>query len=453
MPKKIKVCIRIRNTYDDSVWEINNTILYQKIDCNKRLAFDCFQGLFFRHTNLNIFDECLIELLDEFLSGINCTVFAYGQTGSGKTHTMLGTEMENGLIKLSLVYLIQKTTSKQLKASYIEIYNEKVYDLLQNNKEIKLYNVENELKIANLSKIEVESTSQIISILDLSEKKRRVSATEYNLRSSRSHTIFQIHLDLPHVSVKLNLIDLAGSEKAAGTLERRKEGSYINKSLLALGTVVNSLTKSAYVNFRDSKLTRLLQPSLDGTSNVLSLCMISPNNKNLEESLSTLNFAARISKVVLKYKQNRMITVTENTIQHRNICERCKKEMYEESKDEMDLEKSVKNRNEENIDLKSTSKLLQYGTKNQKFNKNGLNSLQKNSLNSSLDNTKIEFQRETMILKSENELLLNRIAILEKMVGSMMNQNTSGRIHEIFLLEKNMFNLQLEMLKRKEEKS
>ncbi|KAF9434738.1 hypothetical protein BGZ76_007519 [Entomortierella beljakovae] len=179
----------------------------------------------------------------------------------------------------------------------------------------------------------VTAPSQVMRIIQRGDYQRHTSSTDYNARSSRSHSIFQIVIEsrerTPASSSsstgrkmsfglkspravrvsQLNLIDLAGSEKASSDVERRKEGAYINKSLLTLGTVISKLTddKGTHIPYRDSKLTRILQSSLSGNARVSVICTISPSFMNVEESHNTLKFAARVKKIVTKARTNQVI--------------------------------------------------------------------------------------------------------------------------------------------------
>jgi hypothetical protein len=161
----------------------------------------------------------------------------------------------------------------------------------------------------------VTTPKQVMKIIQKGEINRHTSATDYNLISSRSHSIFQITIEANSTSEnngnytisQLNLIDLAGSERAATDLDRRKEGAFINKSLLTLGTVISKITDdgaAGHIPFRDSKLTRFLQPSLLGDARICVIATVSPTSKNLEETLNTLKFAARVKRIIPKPSSN-----------------------------------------------------------------------------------------------------------------------------------------------------
>ncbi|CAB5366237.1 unnamed protein product [Rhizophagus irregularis] len=219
-----------------------------------------------------------------------------------------------------------------LRVSYMEIYNETVRDLLSpETEDLRIHEDKRRgVYVSPLKEVVVSTPRQVLKEIMKGEANRHMSATDWNERSSRSHTIFQMVIEstaknsspstshryhpagpkMSGASVSLsvlNLIDLAGSEKATTSIDRRKEGAYINKSLLTLGTVISKLTENSsggHIPFRDSKLTRILQNSLSGNARVSVICTISPSVINIEESQNTLKFAARVKKVVTKAHTN-----------------------------------------------------------------------------------------------------------------------------------------------------
>lgn len=269
------------------------------------------------------------------MEGYNGTVFAYGQTSSGKTYTMMGDQESPGVIPRAIedvfAYIQENSNQREflLRVSYLEIYNETIRDLLSpENQDLKLHeDKQRGIYVSPLREDIVTSPEQVMQIIQDGEAYRHVSTTDYNDYSSRSHTVFQLIIESREKALNatvmsrfdkyrtgasksslgsavrisaLNLIDLAGSEKASSSADRRREGAFINKSLLTLGTVISKLTdeKSSHIPFRDSKLTRLLQPSLQGNARISVLCTISPAMLNQEESTNTLKFAQRIKKIV-----------------------------------------------------------------------------------------------------------------------------------------------------------
>lgn len=293
------------------------------------------------------------------MEGYHGTVFAYGMTGTGKTFSMQGTASSPGVIPLAITDIfsyIRETPHREflLRVSYLEIYNEKIHDLLSASsagatgpnappqEEIKLREDSKRGVYATPLKEEiVQSPTQLLRVIARGDHARRTGSTQFNARSSRSHAVVQIVVEsrerAPNGSSKqdkrsavapggvrvstLSLIDLAGSERAAENKERRTEGAHINKSLLTLGTVIARLSESKekspntadkeskHLPYRDSKLTRLLQPALSGNSLVSILCTIqigasgsaAPANTHTNETLNTLKFAARAKNNIVSH--------------------------------------------------------------------------------------------------------------------------------------------------------
>jgi len=295
------------------------------------------------------------------MEGYNGTVFAYGMTGTGKTFSMQGTANQPGTIPLAITDIfsyIRENPEREflLRVSYLEIYNEKIFDLLNQStpgtqqEDIKLREDSKRGVYASPLKEEiVQSPNQLLRVISRGDQARRTGSTQFNARSSRSHAVVQIvvesrervssHVGSPEKDARrsnkilpggvlvstLSLIDLAGSEKAAENKERRTEGSHINKSLLTLGTVIARLTgdedkedgakpgdkeKAKHLPYRDSKLTRLLQPALSGNSLVSILCTIqlssaatsaSSTSAHTGETLNTLKFASRAKNNIVSH--------------------------------------------------------------------------------------------------------------------------------------------------------
>ncbi|KAF3514182.1 hypothetical protein F2Q69_00003124 [Brassica cretica] len=250
------------------------------------------------------------------------TVFAYGQTNSGKTHTMRGSPAEPGVLPLAVHDLFeitsQQDTSREflLRMSYLEIYNEDIIDLLapEHHRKLQIHeNLEKGIFVAGLREEIVASPRQVLEMMEFGESHRHIGATYMNVHSSRSHTIFRMVIessqktqddDAVRVSV-LNLVDLAGSERASKTGAegvRLKEGSHINKSLMTLGTVIKKLSEGVdnqggHIPYRDSKLTRILQPALGGNANTAIICNITLAPNHADETTSSLKFASRALRV------------------------------------------------------------------------------------------------------------------------------------------------------------
>ncbi|XP_038702163.1 kinesin-like protein KIN-7O isoform X2 [Tripterygium wilfordii] len=277
------------------------------------------------------------DIVSAAVRGFNGTVFAYGQTNSGKTHTMRGSATEPGVIPLAVHELfetIQEDVDREflLRMSYMEIYNEEINDLLApEHRKLQIHeSLERGIYVAGLREEIVASPQQVLDLMQFGESHRHIGETNMNLYSSRSHTIFRMIVesrdrneaedignscDAVRVSV-LNLVDLAGSERAAKTGAegvRLKEGSHINKSLMTLGTVIKKLSEGAesqgsHVPYRDSKLTRILQPSLGGNANTAIICNITLAQIHADETKSSLQFASRALRVTNCARVNEILT-------------------------------------------------------------------------------------------------------------------------------------------------
>lgn len=294
------------------------------------------------------------------MEGYHGTVFAYGMTGTGKTFSMQGTATSPGVIPLAITDIfsyIRETPHREflLRVSYLEIYNERIHDLLSpattsgagpgvpQPEEIKLREDSKRGVYATPLKEEiVQSPTQLLRVIARGDHSRRTRSTQYNAQSSRSHAVVQIVVEsrerAPLVGTAqgnkraplmpggvrvstLSMIDLAGSERAAENKERRTEGAHINKSLLTLGTVIARLSgdkdgsgnpadkDGKHLPYRDSKLTRLLQPALSGNSLVSILCTIQIGSAgsvatasgHTGETLNTLKFAARAKNNIVSH--------------------------------------------------------------------------------------------------------------------------------------------------------
>ncbi|KAL9700764.1 hypothetical protein quinque_004205 [Culex quinquefasciatus] len=290
----------------------------------------------------NIFDETVAtrELFDRVcrpvllasLNGINGTIFAYGQTSSGKTYTMMGDETEPGVVPLAAREIfreieLNKDRQFLIRVGYIEIYNEKIFDLLDrsNNANLKVFENSCGDVSVNYKEMITNCPEQVMQHLEEGNKVKRIGDTNMNERSSRSHTIFRITIESREIGrtqdnendavqiSTLNLVDLAGSERAdqtGATGSRLKEGAHINKSLLSLSCVIQKLSENAenqkFINYRDSKLTRILQASLGGNAVTSMICNITP--AAFEESYSTLCFANRAKNIKNKPKVNEVLS-------------------------------------------------------------------------------------------------------------------------------------------------
>ncbi|KAJ8324891.1 hypothetical protein O5D80_006424 [Batrachochytrium dendrobatidis] len=277
----------------------------------------------------DVYNILASDLVESCMKGINGTIFAYGQTSSGKTHTMMGDESEPGIILLAVENIFRHISKNQdseflLRVSYLEIYNEVIRDLLEpGNINLKIHETINrDIFVGNLSEHVVSSAVQIKEILAIGEGNRHIGETNMNDKSSRSHTIFKMvvesrfrkdNADAVKVS-QLNLVDLAGSERVGHTGAegiRLKEGGHINKSLLTLSTVIGKLSDGGdkrHIPYRDSKLTRILQPSIGGNANTAIICTITPAQLHSDETHSTLRFASRAKTITNKPQVNELVS-------------------------------------------------------------------------------------------------------------------------------------------------
>ncbi|TYI10620.1 hypothetical protein ES332_A09G154100v1 [Gossypium tomentosum] len=278
-------------------------------------------------TTRQVYDVAAQHVVSGAMEGINGTIFAYGMTSSGKTHTMHGDQRSPGIIPLAVkdaFSIIQETPSREflLRVSYLEIYNEVVNDLLNPaGQNLRIRENAQGTFVEGIKEEVVLSPAHALSLIAAGEEHRHVGSTNFNLLSSRSHTIFTLTIESSLYGEnsegeavnlsQLNLIDLAGSEssKVETTGIRRKEGSYINKSLLTLGTVISKLTdgRATHIPYRDSKLTRLLQSSLSGHGRVSLICTVTPSSSNSEETHNTLKFAHRAKHIEIQAEQNKII--------------------------------------------------------------------------------------------------------------------------------------------------
>lgn len=266
-------------------------------------------------TNLAVYEATARHLVPDVLDGKSATVFAYGCTGSGKTFSMVGQPGNEGIMVRVLhdlwaaIETARAVHGKEVtaKLSFIEIYNENIRDLTversdssgpgSSDSDAWLDLREDPVRgpcVAGVLEHDVATAADVMGLLAQGNKRRTQEPTAANLESSRSHAILQIVVQCREkfgttASVgKLSLIDLAGSERAANTQNRGirlLEGANINRSLLALGNVINALTtgKSSFVPYRDSKLTRLLKDSLGGATKTIMICCISPAGTSFEE--------------------------------------------------------------------------------------------------------------------------------------------------------------------------
>jgi len=316
-----KICIEVPDTTTVHVPSTDHTFNLDRV-----FRWDASQK--------EVYDYAAKPIINAVLRGFNGTVFAYGQTASGKTYTMEGPDIEDkvyqGVIPRMVwsifdgIYNADEHIEFLVKVSLVEIYNERIRDLLDSKKDnLKVH--EDKARgvfIGDVTESYVGCEAEIFDAMRAGHYNRSMAVTNMNEHSSRSHLVFMLTIEQKNLhdrSVKvgkLHLVDLAGSEKVAKTGssgERLDEAKNINRSLSALGNVINALTDKKYthVPYRDSKLTRVLQESLGGNAKTSLIITCSPSNFNEQETLSTLRFGQRAKKIKNVVKVNHERSVEE----------------------------------------------------------------------------------------------------------------------------------------------
>ncbi|MBA0739124.1 hypothetical protein Gogos_012420 [Gossypium gossypioides] len=339
--ERILVLVRLRPLSDQEIvanevadWECINdsTILYRNTlregsTFPSAYTFDrVFRG---DCSTKKVYEEGAKEIALSVVNGINCeygywhlaSIFAYGQTSSGKTYTM------NGITEYTVADIFDYINRHEerafvLKFSAIEIYNEAIRDLLtSDNTQLRLRDdPERGTIVEKVTEEPLKDWNHLKELLAICEAQRRIGETSLNERSSRSHQIIRLTIESSareflgkenstSLAASVNFIDLAGSERASQALStgaRLKEGCHINRSLLTLSTVVRKLSKGrqGHINYRDSKLTRLLQPCLGGNARTAIICTLSPARSHVEQTRNTLLFACCAKEVTTKAQVN-----------------------------------------------------------------------------------------------------------------------------------------------------
>ncbi|KAJ0790780.1 putative plus-end-directed kinesin ATPase [Helianthus annuus] len=343
--EKICVAVRVRPPVSESIdlaaaacshWKVEDN----RISLHRSLAGTplppalsyAFDHVFDKDSsNSSVYDLLIKDIIHAVLQGFNGTAFAYGQTSSGKTFTMNGSHNDPGIIHRAVRDIFSNTnmsTEREflIRVSYMEIYNEEINDLFAvENQKLQIHeSLERGIYVAGLREEIVNSADQVLKLIQMGEVNRHFGETNMNVRSSRSHTIFRMVIeskgkdsaldDAIRVSV-LNLVDLAGSERIAKTGAggvRLKEGKHINKSLMILGNVINKLSDGAkqrgHIPYRDSKLTRILQPALGGNAKTSIICTVAPEEVHIEETKGTLQFASRAKRITNCVQVNEILT-------------------------------------------------------------------------------------------------------------------------------------------------
>ena len=309
-------------------------------------------------TQEDVYKIAAVPAVESLMSGYNSTIFAYGQTGTGKTYTMEGFSYDylspkKGLIPRAIENIFKyiennsnSDTTFIIRVTYLQIYNESIDDLLKSEK--KHLSIRESHKkgiyVEGLSEWAVCSPNDIYALLERGAQSRIRAQTKMNDVSSRSHVVFTIILEQMKISKgkkkfkcgKLNLVDLAGSERvklSGASGKQLDESRRINKSLSALGNVINALTdpKTKHIPYRDSKLTRLLQNSLGGNCKTSMIAMISPYDGSFNESISTLNFAKRAKSIRIKASINEEVNQNALISQYETELSRLRKELEEKN--------------------------------------------------------------------------------------------------------------------------
>ncbi|KAI1723827.1 kinesin motor domain-containing protein [Ditylenchus destructor] len=320
----LKVYLRIRPNDEQERCQFinissNETNLTFVGDGNKPdLNFTCDYIFNTNASQETVYDKIAPNLLSSFMGGQDVCIFAYGQTGSGKTHSILGNSRDRGLLPRFSKALLQDINSDfsnmttTIEVSFYEVYNEKVYDLLSENRHMVRIRGTEKIYLEDLTILPVQSMTDFKKAINAGLKKRCTGSTLLNDVSSRSHAIFHIKLNRSQTEV-LNekqrictvisdcyFVDLAGSEKASA------ETAAINCSLLALQKIIESkaLNTAAYVNYRESVLTRLLKDCFEGNSKIALLATISSNISDRHVTLQTLRFSMNASKLQLFTRKN-----------------------------------------------------------------------------------------------------------------------------------------------------
>lgn len=338
---------------------IVNTEVAEKL-ASKTFTFDKVFGP--KSTQIEVYRSVVLPLLDEVLMGYNCTVFAYGQTGTGKTFTMEGERTPDpslswdqdplaGIIPRAMHQIFEKLKASDIeftvRVSYLELYNEELFDLLSSQEDATRLRIfedaarKGSVVIQGLEEVTVHSKDEVYAILDKGANKRQTAATLMNAHSSRSHSVFSVTIHIKENTIegeellktgKLNLVDLAGSENIgrSGAVDKRaREAGNINQSLLTLGRVITALVEHApHVPYRESKLTRLLQDSLGGKTKTSIIATVSPASVNVEETLSTLDYAHRAKHITNRPEINQKLTKKALIKEYTEEIERLRRDVF-----------------------------------------------------------------------------------------------------------------------------
>ncbi|CAH1801935.1 unnamed protein product [Owenia fusiformis] len=325
----VKVVVRVRpKLSEDKLWvDVVDDTTLQTVNPRDTTKTDQYE--FARVFNsdcsqVDVYNNCAIDSLKHLMQGLNVSIFAYGPTGAGKTHTMLGTPTAPGIIPRSvngLFQLIEESKEEGWKTevsySYLEIYNEKVHDLLvpkEQDLAIRC-DLRGKIFVTDLAKEIITNKEEFNKSFGLAANNRTTASTLLNEHSSRSHSILILNVTRTQAVEpfarrhgKMYLTDLAGSENNRMTGnegQRMRESGAIHFSLLALSNVVEALNKGqARIPYRDSKLTRLLQDALGGNSHSCLIINVAPEESHLYETQQTLLFARKSKRIINTVQKN-----------------------------------------------------------------------------------------------------------------------------------------------------
>uniref|UniRef100_D8PT11 Kinesin n=1 Tax=Schizophyllum commune (strain H4-8 / FGSC 9210) TaxID=578458 RepID=D8PT11_SCHCM len=437
-----------------------------------------------------VYHEVVAPMLDEVLQGYNCTLFAYGQTGTGKTHTMQGdltpTPMGNpssnaGMIPRALFRLFHHLQTSgadySVKVSFIELYNEEPRDLLASDlaapigssqpmgkdsksgptpgSDLKIFDDSGKkgVYIQGLEEVPVKDSKDALALLLKGSQRRQIAATKFNDHSSRSHSVFSITVHIKETSTmgddllkvgKLNLVDLAGSEnigRSGAENKRAREAGMINQSLLTLGRVINALVdRASHVPYRESKLTRLLQDSLGGRTKTCIIATVSPSRSNMEETLSTLDYAMRAKSIRNRPELNQRMSRNSLLKDYIAEIERLKADLLaarekngiffsEESVQEMEREKELRQ-----TEMEEARKMIeitegQLRSVREEFEQSIALLMKREE---ELEQTRGELKETTETLQTrEGELRTAKTAFEEETVVRRAHQNTEDRLNDV----------------------
>lgn len=444
-PEKVRVVVRSRPLSSKEVEHgchevvfVNSneaSVTFRKSDDDSNPRTYYFNSAYSNNvTQQFIYDDCARPIVDSVLEGYHGTIFAYGQTGTGKTYTMEGipTPEHEGIIPHSINQIFAHISRNQkdkrflVVVTYLEIYLEKVYDLLSGSRDpLHVRVINDNVTIPKLTSYVVKSADEVNDLLEKGRSSRSVRATEMNPNSSRSHSIFSISVEQQDfdgsIKVgKLNLVDLAGSERSSKTKTNKEgsiEGNMINKSLLELGNVISALIAGkTHIPYRNSTLTTLIKSSLGGNSKTLMFATLGPANTNFEESYATLLWATRASKIKNKPKVN----------------EDPKDAMLNKLKDEINKLREMLN-NQDHGNQVGSQELNELETNHMKqleelMAEKTMNEVQKAELKKKLE---AEFQKQKQ-MNEESEKLKQRIAEMEQsvIVGGVNLMDTAKQQEE-----------------------